>query len=87
MGNVIRIFCSKFGLTFSDDVESFQLSGLPEHLVSMITILLEEERRAIQEGQRTFQPCLEFFMQNKIMETLALLGAKNVCHKDQTVLT
>jgi hypothetical protein len=65
-----------------DDVESFQLSALPEHLVSMITILLEEERSANEEGQRTFQPCLEFLMQNRIMETLGLLGEKNVIIKD-----
>ena len=49
----------------------------------MITILIEEERLA---SESTFQPCLEYFMQNKIMETLCRLGEKNV-HTPFSLLT
>eukprot|EP01114_Cavostelium_apophysatum_P023822 TRINITY_DN9099_c0_g1_i2.p1 TRINITY_DN9099_c0_g1~~TRINITY_DN9099_c0_g1_i2.p1 ORF type:complete len:649 (-),score=159.93 TRINITY_DN9099_c0_g1_i2:28-1974(-) len=60
------------------DVESFQEAEVPEHLISMITILLEEERDFHRNGPRSsFQPCLEFFMSNKIMEILCILGEKN----------
>jgi hypothetical protein len=53
---------------------------MPEHLVSMITILLEEERRATSADKKYygFQPCLEYFMHNKIMELLCQLGEKDV---------
>lgn len=47
----------------------------------MINILLEEEREERKKQNSevlNFQPCLEFFMQNKIMETLCQLGEKDV---------
>ena len=45
----------------------------------MMTTLLEEERNAKDyDSSGGFQPCLEFFMQQKIMETLCLLGEKDV---------
>jgi hypothetical protein len=45
----------------------------------MITILLEEERDASKEGEKaSYQDCLEFFMSNKIMEILCILGEKDV---------
>ena len=45
----------------------------------MITILLEEERTENRTGEKVnFQPCLEYFLQNKMMETFCLLGEKDV---------
>lgn len=52
---------------------------VPDHLVSMITILLEEEREENKnEEKANYQPCLEFFMQNRIFELLCLLAEKDV---------
>jgi hypothetical protein len=52
---------------------------VPDHLVSMITILLEEERAENKnEEKANYQPCLEYFMQNRIFELLCLLAEKDV---------
>jgi hypothetical protein len=55
-----------------DDIESFHASQLPEHLISIVTILLEEEVSLGDTG-----PCFEFFLQNKILETLCALGERD----------
>lgn len=83
------------------DPESYQEEGIPNHLVSMIQILIDEERETKEEhfqhrnGQQTnanmpvsspskfntvdhYQPCLEFFVQKKIMETLCMIAQKDV---------
>eukprot|EP00026_Physarum_polycephalum_P002650 Phypoly_transcript_02658.p1 GENE.Phypoly_transcript_02658~~Phypoly_transcript_02658.p1 ORF type:complete len:878 (+),score=129.95 Phypoly_transcript_02658:74-2707(+) len=55
-----------------NDVEAFQSSQLPEHLVAMVSILVEEEATLGDTG-----PCVEFFLQNKIVETLCLLAERD----------
>lgn len=57
-------------------MEAFQSSQLPEHLVSMVSILVEEEATLGDTG-----PCVEFFLQQKILETLCLLAERDVCVK------
>lgn len=57
-----------------NDVEAFQSSQLPEHLVAMVSILVDEEGTLGDTG-----PCVEFFLQNKILETLCLLAERDVC--------
>jgi hypothetical protein len=59
--------------TIENDVEAFQSSQLPEHLVAMVSILVEEEVTLGDTG-----PCVEFFLQNKIVETLCLLAERDV---------
>lgn len=55
-----------------NDIEAFQSSQLPEHLVAMVSILVEEEASLGDTG-----PCVEFFLQNKILETLCLLAERD----------
>lgn len=69
-GNVAHLRCPP-----EDDIESFQASQLPEHLVSIGEILLEEEASLGDTG-----PCVEFFLQNKIVETLCALAERDVCN-------
>ncbi|KYR00891.1 hypothetical protein DLAC_02952 [Tieghemostelium lacteum] len=52
-----------------DDIESFHQFQLPGHLISMVSILIEENKTSGDAG-----PCLEFFLKNRILETLCLLG-------------
>jgi len=58
-----------FYLDKRDDIESFHEFQLPGHLISMVSILIEENKQMGDDG-----PCLEFFLKNKIFETLCLLG-------------
>lgn len=62
-------------LTFADDVSSFHESSLPSHFVALIRTLIDEERA---HGS-TFQgPCMEFFLKERMFETLCNLGVKDV---------
>ncbi|KAF2076062.1 hypothetical protein CYY_002626 [Polysphondylium violaceum] len=58
-----------FYLDKRDDIESFHEFQLPGHLISMVSLLIEENKHMGDDG-----PCLEFFLKNKIFETLCLLG-------------
>jgi hypothetical protein len=87
------------------DSELYQEEEIPNHLVSMVQILLDEERQTkdIVEQETLpqpnnqindnmpivsspvkfhaahhYQPCLEFFVQKKIMETLCMVALKDV---------
>eukprot|EP01113_Clastostelium_recurvatum_P003702 TRINITY_DN11619_c0_g1_i2.p1 TRINITY_DN11619_c0_g1~~TRINITY_DN11619_c0_g1_i2.p1 ORF type:complete len:830 (-),score=231.43 TRINITY_DN11619_c0_g1_i2:7-2454(-) len=61
-----------FYIDQKEDIESFQASQLPEHLVSMVNILSDEEKKVGETG-----PAVEFFLQNKIFETLCILGERD----------
>jgi hypothetical protein len=62
-----------------DNVLAFQNSGVPEHVISLVNILLEEEREGHKKGyENDYQPCLEFFLQNKIFEIFCVLGERDV---------
>ena len=67
--------------TIEDDPVLYQEQKIPNHLVNMIEILIEEERNnKTRKNNDEFQPCLEFFMQTKIMETFCSLAEKDVIH-------
>jgi hypothetical protein len=57
-----------------DDVEG---EGIPEHLNHMIQILLEEAD-AMDGGRRGTGPCLELFLQERILPILCHLGETDV---------
>ncbi|EGG16899.1 hypothetical protein DFA_07880 [Cavenderia fasciculata] len=52
-----------------DTIESFHEFQLPGHIISMVSILIEESKSTGEAG-----PCLEYFLKNRILETLCLLG-------------
>ncbi|EFA77698.1 hypothetical protein PPL_12307 [Heterostelium album PN500] len=53
------------------DIESFHELQLPGHIISMVSLLIEENKSG-DAG-----PCLEFFLKNRILETLCLLGERD----------
>eukprot|EP01112_Ceratiomyxa_fruticulosa_P008255 TRINITY_DN2134_c0_g1_i1.p1 TRINITY_DN2134_c0_g1~~TRINITY_DN2134_c0_g1_i1.p1 ORF type:complete len:698 (-),score=96.38 TRINITY_DN2134_c0_g1_i1:103-2196(-) len=61
----------KFYIDHNDDIETFQASQLPEHLVTMVNLLIQES------SSSDTGPCLEFFLQNKIFEALGSLGERD----------
>lgn len=56
---------------FTDDTIHIDGTNIPNHLKQMLHILIEEENNitSIEAG-----PCMEFLLQQKILETLATLG-------------
>ncbi|ELR20707.1 uncharacterized protein ACA1_054530 [Acanthamoeba castellanii str. Neff] len=58
---------------YIDDKDDVEGEGIPEHLNHMIQILLEEAD-AMDGGRRGTGPCLEFFLQERILPILCHLG-------------
>jgi hypothetical protein len=58
-----------------DDNQSFHASSLPDHFVSLIRILIEEEA---EHGAQFQGPCVELFLKERIFETLCTIGLKDV---------
>lgn len=57
------------------DVSKFHDSAVPEHFVALIRILIDEEA---QHGSAFEGPCMEFFLKERMFETLCTLGVKDV---------
>ena len=74
-GCSLRLLTCDFAL-IAVDVSKFHDSAVPEHFVALIRILIDEEA---QHGSAFEGPCMEFFLKERMFETLCTLGVKDVC--------